>query len=190
MPKFYLFFFHPLLTLFNPVFYLTEFSLEAGLILWIVDFLSCRTQQVRVVTSLSDKMMTRTGFPQDCVLSPLLFILYTNSCPSTFPNRHFIKYAVNTALVSLLYDGGEEYGPVLDHFLNSCKKLSLLINKTKTKEMSINFRNLQSFNPTFINGEPIQSVTNYKYLGMVLDSKLKWDLWTDLISTTKNVLFK
>jgi len=49
--------------------------------------------------------------------------------------------------------------------------------------MSIDFRMTQSSNLTFINGEAIQSVTNYRYLGIVIDHKLKWDLWSDLIST-------
>ncbi len=103
----------------------TEFFLEPGLISWIVDFLSFRIQQVRVGMSLSNKMITCKGSPQGCVLSSLLFILYTNSCTSTFTNRHLIKYADDTALVSLLHDDEEEHGPVLDYFLNSLTHLKL-----------------------------------------------------------------
>jgi len=69
-----------------------------------------------------------------------LFILYTNSCTSTLPNKHLIKYADDTAFLSLLYDDDEEDGPVLDYFLEWCEKSSLLLNTTKTKEMSIDFR--------------------------------------------------
>lgn len=79
----------------------TWFSLPPGLIVWIVDFLSSRTQQVGVETSLSHKLSTLPGPVQGCVLSPLLLVLYTNSCTITFPNRHFIKYADDAALVSL-----------------------------------------------------------------------------------------
>ncbi len=68
--------------------------------------------------SISDKMITSVGAPQGCVLSPLLFILYTNSYVSSFKNRHIVKYADDTALVSLLHEGEEEHGPVLDFFLN------------------------------------------------------------------------
>ncbi len=49
--------------------------------------------------------------------------------------------------------------------------------------MSIDFRKLQSSIPIFINGEPMQSVTDYKYLGIVLKHKLKLELWTDLTSS-------
>lgn len=159
-----------------------EFSLEPGLISWIVDFLSCRIQQVRIGMVLSDRITTWIGSPQGCVLSSLLFILYTNSCISTFPNGHFIKYADDTALVSLLYDEEEQHGPVLDFFINWCEKSNLLLNTSKTKEMEIDFRIAQSPNPTLLNGEPIQSVTEYKYLGVVLDHKLRWDVWSEKVN--------
>ena len=121
-----------------------EFSLEPGLISWIVDFLSCRTQQVKIGIALSDTITTWIGSPQGCVLSSLIFILYTNSYISTFPNRHFIKYADDTALVSLLFDDEEDNGPVLDFFINWCEKSNLLLNTSKTKEMEIDFRIAQS----------------------------------------------
>ncbi len=111
----------------------SEFALEAGLIAWIVDFLSGRIQRVKAGASLSEKMITFTGSPQGCVLSPLLFILYTNSCFSIFQNRFFIKYADDTALVSLLYDEEKEHGPVLDYFTNWCKNRPPLFPKNRAK---------------------------------------------------------
>ncbi len=93
---------------------------------------------------------------------------------SYFNNRHIVKYADDTALVSLLHDGEEKHGPVLDFFLNWCENSNLLLNISKTKEMVINFREKEQSvtHPTLINGEQIQLVTNYKYLGIMLDNKL------------------
>ncbi len=102
---------------------------------------------------------------------------------STFPSRHFIKYTDDSALVSLLHDGEEEHGPVLDHFLKWCERANFVFNTAKTKEMSVDFRRQLSYQPTFINGEPIQSVTGYKYLGVVLNHRLKWDFWIDCLCT-------
>lgn len=74
-----------------------------------MDILSQIVQQLKVGLSLSDKMITYTGSPQGCVLSPLLFILYTYSCISSFPGRFLIKLADDTALVSLRQGDEDEY---------------------------------------------------------------------------------
>ncbi|KAF7653890.1 hypothetical protein LDENG_00077400 [Lucifuga dentata] len=50
---------------------------------WITDFLSDRKQRVRLGKHVSDSQTISTGSPQGCVLSPLLFSLYTNSCTSS-----------------------------------------------------------------------------------------------------------
>ncbi|XP_051931224.1 uncharacterized protein LOC127607140 isoform X1 [Hippocampus zosterae] len=52
---------------------------------WILSFLTGRTQQVRLGATTSSIRTTSTGAPQGCVLSPLLFSLYTNDCTSTDP---------------------------------------------------------------------------------------------------------
>lgn len=64
----------------------SRFHLEDQLIHWIIDFMTNRSQRVLVNNTLSDLLYTSTGSPQGCVLSPLLFILYTDDCRSTHPN--------------------------------------------------------------------------------------------------------
>ena len=56
------------------------FSLDNQLVLWIIDFLTNRLQRVFVNGCLSELSLTCTGSPQGCVLSPLLYILYTDDC--------------------------------------------------------------------------------------------------------------
>ena len=158
-----------------------DFELDGSLILWLLDFLSQRVQQVKVGSSLSDQIMTNIGSPQGCVLSPLLFILYTNNCSSPHPGRHLIKFADDTALVSLLQGDEQDHGPVLHEFLDWCEQSHLILNTSKTKEMAIDFRRDKAFHSTIIQGQPIQSVHEYKYLGVVLDHKLKWEPYTELI---------
>lgn len=46
--------------------------------------------------------------------------------------------------------------------------------------MPIDFRRSQPSTVTIINGEASQTFTNYKYLGILLDDKLKWNSWTHL----------
>ena len=49
------------------------------------------------------------------------------------------------------------------------------LNVSETKEMILDFRqNTVPPPPIFINGAEVERVTEYKYLGVVLDNKLEW----------------
>ena len=50
--------------------------------LWVLDFLLGRQQCVKVGQPVSKPLSTNIGVPQCCVLSPFLFIMYTNDCVS------------------------------------------------------------------------------------------------------------
>ena len=117
-----------------------DFWVESDLALWELDFLVGRHQQDRVNNTMSSVKVVSTGSPQGCVLSPLLFILYTNDCRSTYSNRYFIKFSDDTALLSLLYNDETGHGPVLHDFVEWCDQSYLCLNETKTKDMCIDFR--------------------------------------------------
>ena len=73
---------------------------------WITDFLTNRPQRVKLGKSISSSRSTSTGSPQGCVLSPLLFSLYTNTCVSLHPSVKLLKFADDTTLVGLISRGG------------------------------------------------------------------------------------
>ncbi|KAK3521326.1 hypothetical protein QTP70_003167 [Hemibagrus guttatus] len=74
---------------------------------WITDFLTNRRQFVRLGTHVSDLQHISTGSPQGCVLSPLLFSLYTNGCTSGHQSVKLLKFADDTTLIGLISDGDE-----------------------------------------------------------------------------------
>ncbi len=76
-------------------------GIDHGLICWLMDFLTDRLQNVRVNGVLSDVLLSSTGSPQGCVLSPLLFSLYTNECQCHYEGRNIFKCADDSAIVSL-----------------------------------------------------------------------------------------
>ncbi len=64
---------------------LTELSVPTSVCQWITSFLTDRQQLVRLRKFSSSTHTISTGAPQGCVLSPLLFSLYTNDCTSKDP---------------------------------------------------------------------------------------------------------
>ena len=93
------------------------FNLDFNLVGWILDFLTNRSQCVRVNGSLSNQLQSSTGSPQGCCLSPLLYILYTNDCRSNYVNSHIIKFADDSVIVSLLKEDQLLHGSVMKMIL-------------------------------------------------------------------------
>ena len=114
------------------------------------------------------QLLSSTGSPQGCVLSPLLYILYTNDCCSQSENRHIVKFANDSVIVSLLEDNESGHGPVLDDFVAWCDDAYLQLNPIKTEQMSVEFRRKSPVSTqTSIKGEIKESVESYKYFGII-----------------------
>ena len=71
---------------------------------WILDFLTGRPQVVRVGNNTSPTLM---GAPQGCVLSPLLYSLFTHDCMARHDSNTIIKFADDTTVVGLITDNNE-----------------------------------------------------------------------------------
>ena len=89
---------------------------------------------------MSDIITTNTGTPQGCVLSPSLFILYTNDCVSDKDSVHILKYADDTAILGLIRDDESQYRNSVETFVQYCEDNHLNLNVKKTKEIVFDFR--------------------------------------------------
>jgi hypothetical protein len=159
------------------------------LILWISSFLTNRKQRVRFGTALSSSITTNTGAPQGCVLSPLLFTLYTSDCRSSDDSTRIFKYADDTVIVGQLNRKSNEevYRQCIDNFVDWCSDNFLLLNTKKTKEIIFDFSKKEvTHDPIIISGEQIDVVESYKYLGSHIDCNLKWSINTDNICSKVN----
>ena len=68
------------------------------------------------------------------------------------------------------------YFAKVERFSNWCKPLSLDLNVKKTKEMLTDLRKVPTVIPDlFSDGVKVERVTEYKYLGTVLDNKLNFN---------------
>ncbi len=98
-------------------------QVPSPLIHWIYNILSNRLQVVKVDNLLSPTIVLNTGAPQGCVLSPFLYILYTNDCQSPFTTIHYFKYADDTAILVLLKNNDNDFSTWCDDnfYLNISK---------------------------------------------------------------------
>ena len=155
---------------------LADAQVNPSIIKWVHSFMTDRPQQVRVGGATSNVLVTNTGAPQGCVLSPVLFTIYTADCRTNDPSLVQIKFADDTSLSGLITNSEEtKYREAVTELVNWCDRHYLELNVTKTEEMIVDFRTRKEpIQPLVIKGEEVRQVSAYKYLGTTIDDKLDW----------------
>ena len=86
---------------------LETLGLNPTLCNWVLDFLMGRPQVVRVGNNISTPLIFNTGAPQGCVLSPLLYSLFTHDCVAMHASMPLIKFADDTTAVGFITNNDE-----------------------------------------------------------------------------------
>lgn len=73
----------------------------------VMDFLTDLLQQVRVGRHTSPTLILDVGIPQGCVLSPMLFALFTHDCAPIRSSNSTIKSGDDTPVGGLISDNDE-----------------------------------------------------------------------------------
>ncbi len=151
---------------------------------WVQDFLTSRPQIVRMGKHVSSSITLNTGAPQGCVLSPLLFSLYTYDCRPSYETNTIIKFADDTIVVGKITNNNESaYRAEVENLERWSQDNNLVLNATKTKEMILDFRRLKPslHCPININGEKVEIVQSFKYLGVHISHNATWTANTSLM---------
>ena len=158
-------------------------------------YLTGRLQKVRVndVTGNFDEV--NVGVPQGTVLGPLLFILYVNDLLVNSPEGEIVSFADDTALITTgktWLNVEEKMNSQLNEIADwlALNKLSLIIDKT----VFITFGNYCDSVPDTmqiaIKNKYVKRVEQGKYLGLILDYRLKWDIHIEqILKNTKYLVF-
>ena len=148
---------------------------------------------VRINGHYTDWFDVSSGLKQGCLLSPQIFNLYLNDLTLDLEeaglgididgvNVSTLLYADDLALVAETEDNLQR---LLDILSNWCNKNNMQANLDKTKV--VNFRN-KSISKTerrfLFNNQSIEIASSYKYLGLVLDEFLNFDIMAKFVANS------
>ncbi len=120
---------------------LSDLGLNTTLCDWIQDFLTGRPQVVKMGQFTSNSITLNVGAPQGCVLSPLLYSLYTHDCVSSHSSTSIVKFADDTVVLGLISNNDETaYLGEVERLTSWCQDNCLSLNVSKTKELIVDFR--------------------------------------------------
>ncbi len=162
---------------------LQTLGLNRSLCSWILDFLTGRSQVVRMGNNTSSPLTLNTGAPQGCVLSPLLYSLYTHDCAATHSSNVIVKFADDTTVIGLITDNDETaYRVEVSTLTKWCQENHLSLNIDKTKELVVDFRRQsREHTPITIEKTPVERVNSFKFLGVHITEDLTWSAHTDAV---------
>ena len=145
---------------------------------WLTSYLTGRTQYVVYDGNKSSTLSMTCGVPQGSILGPLLFIIYVNDICNVSDFLFKILYADDICVVSQGHNL-EDLLDTLNTELSSlnewllCNKLTL--NANKFYYMVFHRARIKLTNIDMgINRSKLQRVKCVKYLGIMVDQKLKW----------------
>ena len=96
---------------------------------------------VRAGSNTSAMLILNTGASQGCVLSPLLYSLFTHDCMARHGSNTIIKFANDTTVAGLITDNYETaYREEVRDLAGWCQNNNLSLNVTKTMEMIVYYR--------------------------------------------------
>lgn len=145
-------------------------------------YLSDRVQYVKIGQSISSPMKVRYGVPQGTVLGPVLFIIYLNNLLNLPSTGEMVSFADDTAI---LYSAEtwDELKVKAEADLENIKNwfdyniLTLNCNKTKYLPFCSYASGLPNMGSLNINqNNCVEEGDSVKYLGIIIDKHLRWDL--------------
>ena len=121
---------------------------------------------MRIGNNISSELTLHTGAPQGCVLSPLLYFLFTVTLHDT---NSIIKFADDTTVVGAITNNDKlAYREEVRELVLWCQDNNLSVNISKTKELFIDFRKQRREHaPIQIKGTAVERVSSFKCLASI-----------------------
>ena len=159
------------------------------MISWIRSFLIGRTQQVLVDSIKSSSRPVASGVPQGTVLGPLLFLIYINDISNGLSPGTKIRLFADDSLLYRTINSKNDCD-ILQHDLNKLqqweKSWKMEFHPQKCQLLTITNKINPTKNIYSIHNIPLQKTDSAKYLGVLIDSKLRWKSQIHAVSKKAN----
>ena len=167
---------------------LKYYGIQTHTLNWIQAFLTDRTQTVVSDGVTSNRVPVTSGVPQCTVLGPILFLIYINDFPEYLTHSKLRLFADDSImykeitcqddcnkLKSDLHAAARwEADWLMAFHPDKCTVLTIIQKKTPFKHDCI------------LHNQILEPVTSGKYLGVALQSNLKWNTHIDNITSNGN----
>lgn len=160
-------------------FKLERYGITGPALTLLRSFLLNRQQIVSVSTATSPPVTVNRGVPQGSILGPLLFLIYINDLPLHLNSSQCILYADDTTVfnshsnLSTLIQLLQADLCSLDHWC-LLNKLSINVLKTCFLLFSSPQKKISAIPSLYISGDKIEFRRSTNFLGLIVDSHLKF----------------
>ena len=150
-------------------------GLDGRVLGWIRDFLTGRSQRVRVDGHLSEEIEVTSGVPQGSVLGPLLFLAYVNDIWRNV-DSDLRLFADDCIIYRKIRDRSdiETLQADLNKLMKWAQTNEMTINPGKCKAVNFSKSRIKDRLQYKIDDQIIPEENSFKYLGLIIRSDLNW----------------
>ena len=164
------------------------YGIENNTLNWIQAFLQDRTQTVVINGISSTSVPVTSGVPQGTVLGPILFLIYINDLPEYLEHSKLRLFADDSIIYREIKTQDDCHKLQLD--LDSAARWEsdwlMAFHPDKCTNLSISQKKNNYRHNYILHNHILESVTSAKYLGITLQSNLKWNKHIDNIVSNGN----
>ncbi|KAK3087114.1 hypothetical protein FSP39_001879 [Pinctada imbricata] len=164
------------------------YGIEQNTLNWIKSFLTDRTQTVVINGTQSISVPVTSGVPQGTVLGPILFLIYINDFPEYLTYSKLRLFADDSIIYKDIHE--QDDCDKLQHDLDAAAKWEsdwlMAFHPDKCTKLTISHKKQKYTHHYILHNHILESVDHAKYLGITLQSDLKWNTHYDNIISNAN----
>ena len=161
------------------VYKIDKYGIKGNILGWIENFLTNRTQIVKIGNSESTISDVTSGIPQGSVLGPLLFVLYINDLPDVVDKDSFVYLFADDTKVGRVIKTSQD-NIQLQADINSLEEWSnkwlLKFHPDKCVSMNIALKNSEEIFQYKMGDQILSNSNCEKDIGVFIDKNIKFDI--------------